>query len=156
MSPLEMLIEVVDQGFDRTSWHGPNLRGALRGVTASQAVCRPQANRHSIWEHLLHAAYWKYTVRRRILGEKRGSFPRKGSNWILPQTTTEAAWRNDIQLLQEIHQSMRAAIADVPSTKLFTELPKSKVTYFYLISGVAAHDVYHAGQIQLIKRLMET
>ena len=150
-----MLLDVIDQGFDRQSWHGPNLRGSIRGVTPRQAVWRPQTQRHNIWEHVLHAAYWKYTVRRRILGEKRGSFAIKGSNWIKPQETTAASWRRDVQLLVETHESMRAAIADVPQAQLPKRLPGAKVSYFFLISGVAAHDVYHAGQIQLLKRLQK-
>jgi hypothetical protein len=152
---LDMLLDVVDQGFDRQSWHGPNLRGSIRGVTHRQAVWRPRPERHNIWDHVLHAAYWKYTVRRRILGERRGSFPIKGSNWIKPRETTAAAWRRDVQLLVETHESMRAAIADVASTQLPKRLPGSKATYFFTISGVAAHDVYHAGQIQLLKRLQK-
>jgi len=150
-----MLLEVIDQGFDRQSWHGSNLRSSIRGVMQRQALWRPQPQRHNIWEHVLHAAYWKYIVRRRILNEKRGSFPIKGSNWIKPQETTVAAWRRDVQLLLEMHESMRAAIADVSPTKLYTRLQGAKVTYFFLISGVAAHDVYHAGQIPLLKRLQK-
>ena len=152
---LDMLLDVIDQGFDRQSWHGHNLRSSIRGVTHCQAVWRPQSQRHNIWEHVLHAAYWKYTVRRRIVGEKRGSFPIKGSNWIKPQETTAAAWRRDVQLLVETHESMRAAVADVSPAQLPKRLPGAKVTYFFLMSGVAAHDVYHAGQIQLLKRLQK-
>ncbi|MBW3600235.1 MAG: DinB family protein [Planctomycetes bacterium] len=150
---LALLLDVIDQGFDRQSWHGPNLRGAIRGVTHEEAAWRPQHQRHNIWEHVLHAAYWKYTVRRRILNEKRGSFPLKGSNWITPAATTAEAWRRDVQLLVDTHQSMRAAIADLPPDQLPKPLPGAKITYFFLISGIAAHDAYHAGQIQLLRRL---
>jgi hypothetical protein len=150
---LDLLLAVIDQGFDRQSWHGPNLRGSIRGVTHRQAMWRP--HRHNIWEHVLHAAYWKYTVRRRILGEKRGSFPINGSNWFMPQDVTAPAWQRDVQLLVDTHKSMRASIADVPAARLRKKLPGAKVTYFFLISGIAAHDVYHAGQIQLLKRLQK-
>jgi hypothetical protein len=150
---IQILLDVIDQAFDHQSWHGPNLRGSIRGVTHRQAIWRPHPQRHSIWEHVLHAAYWKYTVRRRILGEKRGSFPIKGSNWFTPQEVTAAAWRDDVKLLVDMHASMRAAIAGVPPAQLRKRLPGAKVTYFLLISGIAAHDVYHAGQIQLLKRL---
>ena len=152
---LNSLLSLVDQGFDHASWHGPNLCSAIRGVTAKQAARRPSKNRHNIWEQVLHAAYWKYSVRRRILGEKRGSFPHKGANWITPPETTPAAWRHDVQLLVDTHESMRAAIANVPYAKLHKRMPGAKATYFLLISGIAAHDVYHAGQIQLLKRLQQ-
>jgi hypothetical protein len=65
------------------------------------------------------------------------------------------AWRSDVQLLVETHESLRAAIAGVPPDRLQKHLPGAKVTFFFLISGIAAHDIYHAGQIQLLKRLQQ-
>jgi hypothetical protein len=82
-----------------------------------------------------------------------GSFPLKGLNWFTPQETTAAAWRRDVQLLVDAYASMRAAVADLSGTQLQKRIPGAKVTYLFLISGIAAHDVYHAGQIQLLKRL---
>ena len=81
-SRVAMLLDLLDEGYQRKSWHGPNLRGSIRRVTAGQAAWRPAAGRKCIAEIVVHAAYWKYTVRRRILNEKRGSFPLKGSNWF--------------------------------------------------------------------------
>jgi DinB family protein len=153
-SEIGLLLELIDRAYDRKSWHGPNLRGSIRGIGVSTAAWRPAAGRHNIWEIAVHAAYWKYTVRRRLLGEKRGSFPLKGSNWFpRPATPTAEAWAEDLALLEQAHQSMRAAIAGLPSSKLGFHPPGSKVSNLELISGIAAHDVYHAGQIQLLKRL---
>ena len=150
---IRLLLEVIDYAFDTRSWHGTNLRGSVRRVTHRQALWRPHVKRHNIWEIVLHSAYWKYTVRRRLLNEKRGSFPRKGSNWFSPAETTEAAWRRDVQLLVETHKSMRSAIAVLKASELRKPSPGSKSTNVFLISGIAAHDLYHAGQIQLLKRL---
>jgi uncharacterized damage-inducible protein DinB len=153
---IDLLLKLIDAGFDRKSWHGPNLRGSIRGLSADQTAWRPAPQRHNIWEIVVHAAYWKYTVRRRLLSEKRGSFPLKGSNWFVrPVEATEAAWRADVALLEEMHQTLRAAIAELPVKELHSAPPGSKVSNFQLISGIAAHDVYHAGQIQLLKRLRE-
>ena len=77
-----LLLRMLEQAFDRKSWHGPNLRGSIRGVSASDAAWRPADGRHSIAEQVLHAAYWKYVVRRKLTGEKRGSFALPGSNWF--------------------------------------------------------------------------
>ena len=67
-------LSLLDEAFERKAWHGPNLRGTLRGVTAEVAAWRPGAGRHNVWELCVHAAYWKYAVRRMLTGEKRGSF----------------------------------------------------------------------------------
>jgi uncharacterized damage-inducible protein DinB len=151
---MDELLAIIDQAYDRHSWHGTNLRGALRRVSVEQAAWRPEPHRHNIWEIAVHAAYWKYVVRRRLTGESRGSFPIKGSNWFeRPQDSSEAAWQADLALLDQIHKSMRDAIASLPARQLNRTARGSKTSNFALISGVAAHDLYHAGQIQLLKRL---
>jgi len=103
---------------------------------------------------VVHCAYWKYTVRRRILGEKRGAFPLKGSNWFpRPEADSLAAWRADIALLDEMHRRLRDTVAGLSPRDLETIPRGSRLSNRAVISGVAAHDVYHAGQIQLVKRL---
>ena len=153
---IALLLHDLDQAYDHKSWHGTNLRSSLVRVTPEEASFRPCPRRHNIWELAVHAAYWKYVVRRKILGEKRGSFPLKGSNWF-PRPSEEtgpalAAWKADLALLDEVHRSLRAAVAGFDS-ELLPRKQGSKYTYLDLIAGVAAHDLYHAGQIQLLKRL---
>jgi hypothetical protein len=122
-------------------------------MTAKEASWRPAPGRHDAWEIVLHAAYWKYTIRRRLLGEKRGTFPLEGSNWFRTTDRSEAAWRAAVRLLEESHRSMRAAIETLTETDL-AEVPKGGTTSIQdLVTGIAAHDLYHAGQIQLLKRL---
>jgi hypothetical protein len=154
---INLLLEILDQAFDRRAWHGTTLAGSLRGVSPRAALWRPSAGRHNIWELVLHTAYWKYAVRRRLRGEKRGSFARPGSNWLaLPTPAGKAAWTRDVALLKAEHQLLRGAIARFPVTRLTRRLPRSEWTARELIHGVAAHDLYHAGQIQLLKRLKHT
>lgn len=152
--PLELLLKLLDEGFDRKAWHGPNLRGALRRVDAATAAWRPGAGRKNIWEHAVHAAYWKYTIRRRLLGEDRGSFPLKGSNWFVrPVEASEKAWKADLKLLDETHATLRAAVEDLSPDDLAVIPPGCKLTNAESVYSIAMHDVYHAGQVQLIKRL---
>ena len=151
---LTQLLFVFDTAYDRVSWHGPNLRGSLRGVTPDQASWRPAPGRHNIWELVVHAAYWKYAAWRRLTGAKRGSFPLDGSNFLeRPVERTARAWRADLELLDEMHRVLRAAVAEVAPADLDRLSAQRGVTKRALITGVAAHDLYHAGQIQLLKRL---
>jgi hypothetical protein len=146
-----ILLAVLDEAFSRKTWHGPNLSQSLKGVTAKQAAWRPAPGRHNIWEVTLHAAYWKYAVRRRIEGGKRGSFVLQGSNFFARPDkgkTTEAAWRSDKAILENEHRAMVRAIRKLLKT------PAAK-KHLRMLYGVAFHDVYHAGQIRLLRRLME-
>jgi uncharacterized damage-inducible protein DinB len=153
-SELALLLRIVDEAYERKAWHGPNLRGSLRGVAVEEAAWRPGADRHNIWEVAVHVAYWKYANWRRLTGEKRGSFPYKGSNWFArPDAPTEKAWRADLALLDEQHRRLREAIARIPQRRLSERSSGSRHRVDTLAYGTAAHDVYHAGQIQLVKRL---
>jgi DinB family protein len=150
---IALLLEALDEAFDHRSWHGTNLRGSIRGLTAQQAAWRPGPGRHNIWEIVAHAAYWKYAVRRLIAGAPRGSFPLRGSNWFARPEGDAGQWRRDLDLLADEHRQLRAAVAALPSSLLKRRSPKKRYTYAELIRGIAAHDLYHAGQIQLLKRL---
>lgn len=164
---LTQILFLLDTAYDRVSWHGPNLRGSLRGVSPRQRAWRPAPGRHNIWELVVHAAYWKYAAWRRLAGARRGSFPLAGSNFLtrpdpgLEQSGTaragqaalQRAWHTDVELLEQTHQTLRAAAAALPAQELDRPSAQSGVTKRALLTGVAAHDLYHAGQIQLLKRL---
>jgi hypothetical protein len=155
MSPeLEQLLAIVDAAYDRHSWHGTNLRGSIRGITPRVASWRPAPGRHNIWELVVHAAYWKYIGLRRLTGGARGSFPLTGSNFFARKTgLTDVQWKSDVKLLDTTHKALREAIEGLSARDLRATPAGSKVSNFALLSGVAAHDLYHAGQIQLLKRL---
>ena len=154
-SEMRQLLLMIDEAYSGRSWHGPNLRGSIRGLSPREASWRPGRGRHNIREIVIHAAYWKYAVRRRLLGEKRGSFPMKGSNWFVrPVRGQGDSWAGDITLLESQHTLLRGAIASLPQGDLRRRPGGGRVTRDTLVRGIAAHDLYHAGQVQLIKRLM--
>jgi len=140
----------------RTGWHGgPTPTGALRGVGADEAWWRPAPRRKSIWTLALHIAYWKYAVRRLLEGSERGGFPRTPSNWPLPPERPDAGrWAEDVALLKAEHARLAAAAGAIAPRQLGRRPPSSRRwTYGDLLVGIALHDAYHTGQIQLVKRL---
>jgi hypothetical protein len=154
MNEIRLLLDLLDQAYNKKAWHGPCLRGALRGLAAGEAGWRPRPGRHSIADNAVHAAYWKYAVRRRLRGEKRGSFALKGSNWIrLPEPLSDSQWRDYVALLEAEHRALRQTVAEFPPARLHRSSPGSQFTSAALIMGIASHDLYHTGQIQLLKRL---
>jgi hypothetical protein len=99
-------------------------------------------------------AYWKYANWRRLTSEKRGSFPFRGSNWIVrPESPTEKAWRSDLALLGELHRRLRGAVEKISPATLSRRVAGTPHRTATMVYGIAFHDVYHAGQIQLLKRL---
>jgi hypothetical protein len=157
MSETDLLILQLEQAFDHRSWHGTNLFGSIRGMAPEQAAWRPGQGRHNVWEIIVHAAYWKYTVYRRLVDEARGSFPLRGSNWFLrPADGSAVELKADTRLLREFHDKLLTAVTQLNPRRLGERPPGSKFAFRDLIVGVAAHDLYHAGQVQLLKRLRQT
>lgn len=151
---IEVLLEMIDQAWDGDSWHGQNLRGSIRRVSAEDAAWRPSPRGHNIHELVVHAAYWKYIALRRLTGLDKGSFPHKGSNWFVRAAGLDPkVWKGDVALLVETHASLRAAVVRLGSADLWRVTAGAKTNNLKLLTGIAAHDLYHTGQIQLIKKL---
>jgi hypothetical protein len=149
-----LLVDILDQAFDKGAWHGPNLKGSVRGLSVKQLLWRPGPKRHNIWELILHSAYWKYAVRRRMVGGPKGLFPRKPSNYPhIPKHPDARAWKQDLAMLVDYHKQLRQAVLDFPISRLNSNPEGSSMTFLQTIYGVSSHDLYHAGQIQLLKRL---
>jgi hypothetical protein len=153
---IALLLDLIDEAYEKAAWHGPNLRGALHGVRAAEAAWRPAPGRHNIWELALHAAYWKYAVWRRLTGAEKGQFAVEGSNWFpRPESSRpdEKAWRADLAVLTREHRRLRETVKSFAPERLHAREKGSQNTNRRLIYGIAAHDLYHTGQIQILKRL---
>ena len=143
---ITLLLEILDHAFDKASWHGPNLANSFRGLEA-RAAAKSLPGRKSIWEQVLHAAYWKRIVLNKLTQTER--FPRRGSNWPrVPDEISERAWKDDVALLREIHVKLRAAVESMDPGRL--DEPKLR----RMVHGAAFHDIYHAGQIRLLRKLL--
>lgn len=137
-------------------WHGgPTVLGALRGVSASVAAWKPYPDRHSIWGLALHVAYWNYAVERRLTDAPHGGFPREPANFPRPsEGDPESAWAEDRALVRSTHDSLVKVLQAFDSSRLDARAgAESQTRYADLVTGILLHDTYHAGQIQMLKRL---
>jgi hypothetical protein len=140
------LMESLRTAFDQRSWHGANLLGSIRSVHATTASQR-LGRRKTIWQQVLHAAYWKHVVINKLAGPTR--FPRRGSDWPrMPDDVTELAWKADVELLKSTQRRLIDVVESLPEKRLADKQIR------WLIHGAAAHDVYHAGQIKLLRKML--
>lgn len=155
------LLALIEEGFQKAAWHGPNLRGALRGVRAEEAAWRPAKGRHNIWELTVHAAFWKHEVTKRLTGSEAHEFPEKGRNWFargegkMSKAQAQKMWLRDLALLRKTHKALRRATAAIGESELGRPCRGSRQIAKRNIVGIAMHDVYHAGQIQVLRKLHE-
>jgi uncharacterized damage-inducible protein DinB len=146
---LNLQLKLAHQG---GAWHGPSLRELLDGVTAEQAAARPLPDAHSIWELVNHIAAWERIVMRRLQGEVISDVPDE-INFPPVADPSEAAWLAALQRLDETNRELREAIKQIDDTKLQEPTPGKEHPLYIELYGALQHDLYHAGQIALLKKL---
>ncbi len=159
MSEIDRIIDELQREYDGDPWHGSPLRSILDGVPAEQAAAKISPHAHSIWELVLHITAWKGEVRRRLSGAP-ASEPAEG-DWPTPGAHTEDRWNEALDRLQIAQEALVNAIRQLPESELHTPTndPRnpalgSGVSYYALLHGVVQHDVYHSGQIAILKKVL--
>ncbi len=158
MEPMtRWLLGLIDEAFEGPAWHGPSLSATLRGLSAEGAAWRPAPGRNSAWATVLHLAYWKHRVHERVAPGTVEPFPRGPRDWPeLPAELTAQAWKKDLALLKRTHAALRDAVVSLPASRLGRAGPRQKQTRLQNLVGSACHDLYHGGQIRLIRKIQES
>src|SRR5579859_5331075 len=153
MSESTRIADQLRRAFYGGAWHGDALFEILKGVTAEQAAARPIANAHSIWELVLHIAAWDGAVRRRMTGVAVKLSAKK--NFPPLVDTSEAAWARTLEHVRRVHDELVDAVEKFPQKSLSKQVPGKKgahYNFYYMLHGVVQHELYHAGQIALLKK----
>lgn len=153
MSETARLADQIRRAFEGEAWHGDSVVEILQGVDAAMAAAHPIKNAHSIWELVLHIAAWDGAVLKRTGGTAIEL--RDEQNFPPVKDTNEAAWRNTIEQAKRTHNELVKAVGAFPDARLAEQVPgktESYYNFFYMFSGIVQHDLYHAGQIALLKK----
>ena len=152
MTEIERILDQLKRAYEGNAWHGPSVLETLAGITAAQAHARPLANAHSIWELVQHIAVWEDVGRRRLSGDRAPIAISSPEDWPPPEDTSEAAWERAKASLNRGHQALIEAIALTPETRLDEPIFEGMSTVYVTLHGVIQHDLYHAGQIAMLKK----
>jgi uncharacterized damage-inducible protein DinB len=148
------IADQLRRAFYGDAWHGDSLFEILEGVTAAQAAARPVKNAHSIWELVLHLAAWDGAVRRRMTGVALELSD--DDNFPSVTDVSDAAWRKALAHLRHVHDELTEAVEKCPEARLAEQVPGKKDAhhnFYYTLHGVVQHELYHAGQIALLKKM---
>jgi uncharacterized damage-inducible protein DinB len=154
MTEIERILDQLKRAYEGNAWHGPSVREAIAGVTAAQAHARPLANAHSIWELIQHIAVWESAGRRRLEGDRAAIEISSTEDWPPPEVTSENAWEQAKAALDRGHEALREAIARTPDARLDEPILEGMSTVYVTLHGVIQHDLYHAGQIAMLKKAL--
>ena len=152
MTEIERILDQLKRAYEGKAWHGPSVREVLAGVTAEQAHARPLENAHSIWELVQHIAVWEGAGQRRLAGDPAAIAISTPEDWPPADDHSEAAWEQAKDALDRGHQALVEAIAGVPESRLDEPILEGMSTVYVTLHGVIQHDLYHAGQIAMLKK----
>jgi uncharacterized damage-inducible protein DinB len=145
------IAEQLRRAFYGDAWHGPAVLELLQDVDAATAAAKPLPEVHSIWELLLHIAAWDDAALRRLDGKKFQ--PRGTTNFpLVPKLATEAAWRKAVAHAKRAHDLLVKTVAALPESRLRDRVPGKRYDFCFMLHGVAQHELYHAGQIAVLKK----
>ncbi|HSZ61328.1 MAG TPA: DinB family protein [Terriglobales bacterium] len=154
MTEAARIADQLRRAFEGDAWHGDCLLEILKGVSAERAAARPIKNAHTIWELVLHIAAWDGAVRRRMGGV--AVTLTDAENFPAVTDKSEAAWGKALAGLRRAHEELIAAVSALPDSRLCELVPGKEgahYTFYYMLHGVVQHELYHAGQIALLKKM---
>ncbi|MFN7947295.1 MAG: DinB family protein [Blastocatellia bacterium] len=157
MPEIRRIADQLQRAFDGDPWYGSPLMKILDGVTAEQAAAQPIRDAHSIWQIALHIAAWQGAVLDRLAGNA-ARLPAEG-DWPEISDRSEAGWQSTLALLAERHNALMKAIADLSDDRLKQTVGEERdpatgsgVSVYYTLHGIIQHNIYHAGQIAVLKK----
>jgi uncharacterized damage-inducible protein DinB len=151
MSESTRIADQLRRAFNGEAWHGPALLELLADVEAATAAAHPLPDVHSIWELVLHIAAWDDAVQRRIVAGKAITL-KDAQNFPPVKIKTKAAWKKAITHLKKAHNELIKTVAALPESRLRERVPGKKYDIYFMLHGVAQHELYHAGQIAILKK----
>ena len=151
MSETKRIKSQLRRAFEGEAWHGPSVLELLKDVSAEQAAAHPIAGVHSIWELALHIATWERFVQRRIV-EASALEPTDEENFPAVHDTSEQAWRAAVEEITRNHQALLETVAALDEARLSEIVAGKPYSVYFMLHGVIQHDLYHAGQIALLKK----
>lgn len=153
MSETARLSDQIRRAFEGEAWHGDPVLEILKNIDAQKAAARPIKSAHTIWELVLHIAAWDGAVRRRTLGQAVALTDNE--NFPPIPDTSPAAWKKAVEEMTQTHHELVETVANFPDSRLPEQVPGKTEPYynfFYMFSGIVQHELYHAGQIALLKK----
>jgi len=147
------IADQLRRAFEGEAWHGSSVLEILSGVNAASAAARPLPRSHRIWEIALHIAVWDDAARRRMAGEVVQPTP--DEDWPAVVDTSSAAWERTLAHLKQTHEALVEAVRGCPDSRLAEKVTGKEPDYYtlyYMLHGIVQHELYHAGQIALLKK----
>jgi hypothetical protein len=150
--PPATFTRILAEGYGPGAWYGSDLKASVADVTAVTAFKRPAKGRHNIAEVALHHAFWSEQIAAKLTGDKAAAFPLDGEDWFEINDESRLSWKDVLAALERSQHRLSQAVTEVAGGARTS--PLGEAERFDIVIGITGHAAYHAGQIQLIKKLV--
>jgi hypothetical protein len=152
MSEVNRIIDQMDRAMNGEAWHGPHLEELLKGVSAQQAAAHPVEGAHSIWELVNHIAAWNAILAQRAAGTAVAVTPEQ--DWPAVTDTSAENWKRSLDKMREARARLRGVVEKLKDSQLEGIVPGKDHSVYVMLHGGVQHDLYHAGQIAVLKKAL--
>ena len=153
MREIERITDQLKRAFEGEAWHGPSVLETIEGISSQQAAAHPFEGIHSVWEIVLHIAAWERAVLRRLNGDRAQLLTEE--DWPMVAAIGDEAWEQSRQALKQGHDDLRSTIASLDESRLDQPIIEGLASVYVTLHGIVQHDLYHAGQIAILKKVTQ-
>jgi uncharacterized damage-inducible protein DinB len=149
---LHRITSLLRATFEGEPWHGPSVKSTLKEITASQASDRPLSACHTIHELISHMTAWRTFTSEKLSGQGEYDITTSEQDWPATVNDSEDAWQQTLLKLENSQQQLLAALSKATDDKLRETVLGRKYDFYFLLHGIIQHDLYHLGQIAMLKK----
>jgi len=150
---INKLVRKMKSIYDGDPWYGDSIQKKLQNITPEIALERPIPDAHCIAELLAHIISWRELLNKRLQGEDAFSVSQQESfNWTRFDPDPETMWDSLLKALDKNQQQIISQLKQEDDALLNQKVAQRSYNYRYLIKGIMEHDIYHLGQIALLRK----
>lgn len=148
---ISRIISLVESAYKGEPWYGQPAKEILAGIDSNTAFDRPVPGAHNIYELVKHMIAWRKFVWKRLGGENN-FFLTDEENWEKKEVNNNDTWSSALTELEESQNKLVNILKSTPEEKLYEKVSGKAYNYYTLLHGIIHHDIYHLGQISLLKK----
>ena len=153
MQETERMEKLLKRVYDGEPWHGPSVKDMLTGITPEMAAATPIPGAHSIWEIVLHMTCWKKVVNQRLFALLLVE-PKPEENWPIVPEINKSTWNRSLLEMDYAQRKLCESLLGLSDSRLGDRVPGKKYNNYFMLHGLIQHDLYHAGQMALMKKMV--
>jgi len=149
-SEVSRIVDQYDRAMTGDAWHGDNVWKILGEVSPEQAFAKPLSGAHTIWELLAHMTFWETVVCRRL--RKLPVQIEESLNFPAMPPANSTNWTRQLDVFRKSNSEFREALSQLDDSRLDQPLSKPTKSVYVEVHGVIQHNLYHAGQIAMLRK----